>query len=80
MAAFLLDGNSEVSASQARAKFDVSDNNLKTEIHKLRKPVPVHLVYMTAWIDEDGATRFGDDIYNRDEKLIRSLKRQEGEI
>jgi L,D-transpeptidase YcbB len=33
---------------------------------KLRQPVPVHWVYITAWADADGVVQFRDDIYNLD--------------
>ncbi len=80
MAAFLLEGNSDLSASQAREKFSAKGTNLKTEIHPLKTQIPVHITYMTAWIDDEGNTRFENDIYGRDKKLIQALKRQEGEI
>ena len=35
---------------------------------RLARPIPVHLVYRTAWIDESGAMEFRDDIYGRDRK------------
>ncbi len=33
---------------------------------KLRKPVPVFWVYITAWATPDGVVQFRDDIYNKD--------------
>jgi len=33
---------------------------------KLKKPVPVFWVYITAWATPDGVVQFRDDIYNRD--------------
>jgi murein L,D-transpeptidase YcbB/YkuD len=32
---------------------------------KLAKPVPVHFIYLTAWVD-NGAVQFRNDLYNRD--------------
>jgi murein L,D-transpeptidase YcbB/YkuD len=40
----------------------------------LKNPIPVHILYLTAWADDDGITYFGKDIYNRDRKLITALK------
>jgi murein L,D-transpeptidase YcbB/YkuD len=33
---------------------------------KLKKPVPVHWVYITAWATPDGVVQFRDDIYHKD--------------
>lgn len=33
---------------------------------KLDAPVPVSIVYYTAWVDHDGELNFRDDIYNKD--------------
>lgn len=42
----------------------------------LRKPVPVYLVYFTAWVKEDGTLRFHHDVYGHDE----DLESQKGEL
>lgn len=36
---------------------------------KLAKPVPVHFIYLTAWV-EDGAIMFRNDLYNRDDSAF----------
>lgn len=33
---------------------------------RLDAPVPVHLLYFTAWVDDDDVIHFRDDIYGRD--------------
>jgi murein L,D-transpeptidase YcbB/YkuD len=33
---------------------------------KLTSPIPVHIVYMTAWVDERGGLHFEDDVYGYD--------------
>ncbi|MFH1617136.1 MAG: peptidoglycan-binding protein, partial [Candidatus Margulisiibacteriota bacterium] len=33
-------------------------------------PVPVHILYWTAWVNEDGSLEFRDDIYGRDKRLL----------
>ncbi len=36
----------------------------------LENPLPIHLVYWTAWADEEGRMHFRKDIYNRDEQEL----------
>lgn len=36
----------------------------------LPKPIPVYLVYWTAWVDEAGVLQLRDDIYGRDRRLL----------
>ncbi len=45
----------------------------KTQLN-LKKPVPVHIVYLTAWINSDGLLHYRNDIYNYDSKQKRSIK------
>ncbi|HPG89846.1 MAG TPA: murein L,D-transpeptidase, partial [Hyphomicrobium sp.] len=33
---------------------------------RLKKPVPLHFVYLTAWATEDGVVQFRRDLYQRD--------------
>ncbi|MGH7448173.1 MAG: L,D-transpeptidase family protein, partial [Longimicrobiales bacterium] len=35
----------------------------------LKKPIPVYIVYFTAWVKEDGTLRFHHDVYGHDEEL-----------
>ncbi|MGA8203913.1 MAG: L,D-transpeptidase family protein [Woeseiaceae bacterium] len=39
----------------------------------LKQPMPVHLLYWTAWVELDGTIEFRDDIYGRDKPVLREL-------
>ena len=48
----------------------------ETRTIRLNHPVPVHLLYMTAWADETDVVQFRRDIYDRDRELDRALSRR----
>jgi L,D-transpeptidase YcbB len=37
------------------------------------RPLPVHILYFTAWVEEDGTVEFRPDVYGADAKLIQAL-------
>ncbi len=39
----------------------------------LKTPVPVFITYLTAWVNEEGAVQFRDDIYGHDSKMAEHL-------
>lgn len=40
----------------------------------LATPLPVHLIYQTAWMDEQGIVHFRSDIYGRDKRIAKELR------
>ena len=43
-----------------------------TERHvRLSQPIPVHIIYMTAWVDDNGGLHFQDDVYGYDARQAR---------
>jgi murein L,D-transpeptidase YcbB/YkuD len=44
---------------------------------QVKPPVPLHWVYITAWVTPDGVVQFRDDIYNRDGLGQYAIKSQE---
>ncbi len=40
----------------------------------LADPVPVHVLYWTAWVDENGTLQLRDDVYDRDPVVLRALR------
>jgi murein L,D-transpeptidase YcbB/YkuD len=71
LAARLLDDMPRWDAAHRRA---VLSGWVTHTVH-LRTPMPLHVTYQTAWVDEGGAVHFVDDIYGRDEELARALTR-----
>ena len=48
-------------------------NRKNTKVFKLDKPVPIHITYLTAWVDNQGILNFRPDIYKRDSHLASTL-------
>jgi murein L,D-transpeptidase YcbB/YkuD len=44
------------------------------------KPLPVHLTYQTAFVDESGTLQFREDIYGRDARILQALKTEERKV
>ena len=51
-------------------------NSKKTKAISLPDPINIHILYWTAWVDNDGTTHFRKDIYGRDRKLNVALNKK----
>jgi len=56
-----------------RAKIKAQIASGKRRIVRLKKKVPVHITYLTAWVNKDGSVNFRNDVYKRDKNLINAL-------
>ncbi len=43
---------------------------------KLPEPLPVHILYFTAWVEEDGTLQFRKDVYGHDARLASALAKE----
>jgi murein L,D-transpeptidase YcbB/YkuD len=69
LAAYLLRNDS----SWTSTRIDSAMHLAKEKWVTLAKPVPVFIVYFTAWVDQEGKLNFRKDIYKHDEKLGKKL-------
>ena len=62
-----VDGHSEGKATRLLARG-------KTVRARLHDPIPVHIAYLTAWVDDDGALQRRRDVYRHDAALRIALE------
>lgn len=72
LARLLLEDQPNIDAENIREILDGGEPKTIT----LQQPIPIHIVYLTAWADDKGIAGFGNDVYHRDEPLIRALSRR----
>jgi len=63
-----------VQSAEAEAEFDRHLNSTRETAVKLEQPVPVHLVYFTAYPTVKGRIAYRDDVYGRDGALYDALE------
>ena len=61
-------------ASDPAAAFDGWLATGKERHVALERKIPVHIVYRTAWFDEDGTARYRPDVYGRDARLFEAME------
>ena len=69
LAEYLLKENPEWTRESIMAAIEGRENQKVS----LPEPMPVLILYFTAWVDEDGTLNFRDDIYARDKPLYQAL-------
>ena len=69
MAEFVMRGSKEWPIEKIKAVLKTKE----TTVANLPTPIPVHILYFTAWGNGDGTIHFLEDIYRRDERLNRAL-------
>jgi murein L,D-transpeptidase YcbB/YkuD len=45
----------------------------KEQFYSVKDPIPVYIVYFTAWVDRDGKLNFRDDVYGHDKRMKARL-------
>jgi murein L,D-transpeptidase YcbB/YkuD len=76
LAAFLLKGEGDSPWSETAVRSVVA-TGITHEL-KITEPVPVYLLYLTAWTGDDGAVHFRRDVYGEDELLLNDMRDHPG--
>jgi murein L,D-transpeptidase YcbB/YkuD len=57
-----------------RERIDAAIGRGKNRAIALDRPMPIHIVYDTAWVDQSGAVHFRKDVYGRDGTAIAAAE------
>lgn len=57
----------------SRQKIDAVVASRKRTVVRLEQKIPVHIAYMTAWVNKDGSIHFRRDVYGRDKIVANAL-------
>ena len=58
-----------------RDAIDAVLESKKVKTVRMSKPIPVHISYLTAWVNKDMSAHFRPDVYGRDKNLAAALRR-----
>lgn len=58
-----------------KARIDRAVKSGRKTVVTLEQPVPVHVTYLTAWVNKDGSVHFRTDVLGRDERLREGIER-----
>ncbi|MGI9413103.1 MAG: L,D-transpeptidase family protein, partial [Hyphomicrobiales bacterium] len=61
--------------SWSKAKVGGMFATSRKRVVKLKQEIPVHITYLTSWVNKDMGVHFRKDVYNRDELLAEALGR-----
>lgn len=61
-------------------KIQEAMNQDEEEVVKLDRKIPVVLLYMTFWADQDGKANFRPDVYDRDAALVKALQSKKSSL
>jgi murein L,D-transpeptidase YcbB/YkuD len=64
--------NDGYTQDRIRRMFGTSEQDIQ-----LPTPIPVHIIYQTAFVDDAGKLQMRDDIYGRDTRTVAALKSEE---
>jgi murein L,D-transpeptidase YcbB/YkuD len=70
-----LPGGRAYTAEQIKGMYGHSEIDLK-----FTTPIPVHIMYQTAFVDENGKLQIRDDVYGRDQRLLVALKSEDKRV
>jgi murein L,D-transpeptidase YcbB/YkuD len=56
-----------------RERIDAAVASGERTVVALGKPLPVHITYLTSWVNKDGSVHFRNDVYARDATLAKAL-------
>lgn len=73
LAYFVMEGTGDWTPEKIDKAYDGSASRTVT----LEQPVPVHVVYWTSFVDEDGEVNFRPDVYGLDREKIREASLQQ---